>query len=119
MTPLCPSDYAMVTVRLDTPADARKAFQDIKELLALRSPDIDEKYGAVPLGQGGEYVVMIEKNLALHLKNDNHPNIVGVFSNPSSAPAQHGQARRHDGFAGYNGFGPAQSWSPRNKGPSL
>ncbi|MBI1215224.1 MAG: hypothetical protein GC185_05315 [Alphaproteobacteria bacterium] len=128
MTPLCPSDYAMVTVKLDQPAmKAPAAFQAIKEALALSAPDIDEKYGAVPLGMGDEYVVMIEKNLAQHLKNENHPNIIGVFSNPGIG--SFGATELKKDSAGNDNdktartrlsdFGPAQSWSRRNKGPSF
>jgi hypothetical protein len=109
----------MVTVKLNQPAmEAPKAFQAIKEALALRAPDIDEKYGAIPLGRGDEYVVMIEKNLAEHLKREDHPNVTGVFfGGRIDGFDDKKQPRSHGG--GMSGFGPAQAWSRRNKGPAL
>ncbi|MEZ0226016.1 MAG: hypothetical protein ACAH83_15790 [Alphaproteobacteria bacterium] len=87
MTPPKPVDYAMVTVKLDKPAMERtQAFQEIKTALCLKTPDIDESYGAIPMGRGDEYVVLIEENLANKMKDDKHPNIIGVFANPKMEP---------------------------------
>jgi len=123
MTPLTPSDYAMVTVRLNKPGmEGAAAFEEIKDALCLSAPDIDEKYGAIPLGRGDEYVVMIEKNLARHLKNEEHPNVIGVFANPAIggfAGNDNAADDVQDGpraQGGLSSFGPAQSWSRRNRG---
>lgn len=106
MTPPKPVDYAMVTVKLGKPAMERtQAFQEIKAALCLKTPDIDESYGAIPMGRGDEYVVLIEENLANKMKQDNHPNIIGVFANPKldpfitggccNPPGTHGGPRRN------------------------
>lgn len=82
-----PVEYAIVTVKLGRePLEPKQAFQEIKSALCLHQPDIDESYGAVPLGRGDEYVVLIEQNLAQKMKDDRHPNIVGVFANPKLEP---------------------------------
>jgi hypothetical protein len=88
MMPPKPVDYAMVTVKLDKPqlSDRNQAFAEIREALALRAPDIDESYGAIPMGKNDEYVVLIEENLAQKMKDSNHPNIIGVFANPKMEP---------------------------------
>lgn len=84
---MTPIDYAMVTVKLDKPAMERQAaFNEIKEKLKLKSPEIDENYGAIPMGANDEYVVLIDKPVAEKMKNEKHPNIIGVFSNPKMEP---------------------------------
>jgi hypothetical protein len=78
-------DYAIVTVKLDNPSVERAAaFEEIKHVLKLSHPVIDEEYGAIPL-QGG-YVVLIDHAVAQKMKDENHPNILGVFSNPRLGP---------------------------------
>ena len=80
---MTPRDYAMVTVKLGKPAMERKeAFNEIKQKLNLKAPAIDEDYGAIPMGAKDEYVVLIDKPVAEKMKEDKHPNVVGVFSNP-------------------------------------
>lgn len=94
---MTPIDYAMVTVKLGKPAMERKqAFAEIKKALQLESPAIDESYGAIPMGQKDQYVVLIDKPVAEKMKGENHPNIVGVFSNPKMEPFQGSPKRRRN-----------------------
>ncbi len=84
MTPPKPMEFAMVTVRLDKPeTDRQKAFQEIRSLLNIGGPELDNNFGAIPNGgKDSEYVVLVEENLAHRLQAEKHPHVTGVFANP-------------------------------------
>jgi hypothetical protein len=87
MAPPKPMTFSMVTVQLDHPQDDhKKAFEEIREMLAIGGPEIDNKYGAIPNNGGkNEFVVLIEENLARKLQAEN-PAITGVYRDSKLDP---------------------------------
>lgn len=112
-------DYAMVTVRLteeDQKLSKQEQFAAIKGRLNIPAPDMDQNY-FIPLPEvkkgrvqkAKEAVVLIETSVALKLKADKHPSIIGVFSNPKIDPAAPNPTKEW----GWCGTPPA----PKKKGP--
>lgn len=90
-----PVYYAMVTVKLGHPqVDRQQAFDEVKTALGLKYPMIDESYGAIPMGKGDEYVVLIDAKLAQKMLDEKHPNVTGVFANPNMEPFSPPTAKR-------------------------
>jgi hypothetical protein len=84
MTPPKPLEFAMVTVTLDHPeTDRKKAFEEIRSLLGIGGPEMDNHFGAIPNHgkRDNEFVVLVEENLAHQLQGKN-PHVTGVFANP-------------------------------------
>ena len=87
MAPPKPMVFDMVTVQLDhAPADRTKALEEIRALLGVGGPELDNKFGAIPNNGGGnEFVVLIEENLARKLQAEN-PHVTGVYKNTQLDP---------------------------------
>ena len=87
MAPPKPMTFAMVTVQLDhAETDRTKAFSEIRSLLGVGGPELDNEYGAIPNNGGkNEFVVLVEENLARKLKAEN-PHVTGVYKNTKLDP---------------------------------
>jgi hypothetical protein len=92
MTPPKPMVFAMVTVQLDKPeTDRQKAFDEIRSLLSIGGPELDNSFGAIPNNGGkNEFVVLIEENLANKLKAEKNPHVTGVYKDSHFDPFMHG-----------------------------
>jgi hypothetical protein len=81
------TEYAFMKVRPSRDfTDKQEAFEDIKALLKLAAPDIDENFGARrspgrPSAEGQTFLVLVEKNTAWKLLGENHPNVLTVHDN--------------------------------------
>lgn len=95
-------DYAMVTVKLGhEQVDRAQAYTEIKSALGLKAPAMDDSFGAIPMGKGDEYVVLVEEKLAAKMFAEKHPNIIGVFSNPKMEPFNPALKKRANGGPGF------------------
>jgi hypothetical protein len=81
-------EFAMVTVQLKHEVtDRQMAFDEIRQLLCIGGPELDNKFGAIPNNGGkNEFVVLIEENLARQLQAEKNPYVTGVYKNTQLDP---------------------------------